>query len=143
MWSETAVIWLKVLHVGGLVVWAGLLFYMPGLLASHVRAMATPEFHRLRTISRLTYVGIASPAAVVTILSGAALVAVTRVADAWLVLKLGIVFLLLLYHIYCGAVLSSLSERPTTRKRRTLLGLMIIPGLLLPVVLILAVDKPI
>jgi putative membrane protein len=143
MWIETAVIWLKVLHVGGLVVWAGLLFYMPALFAAHIRPMDTPEFHRLRTISRLTYVGIASPAAVVTIISGTALVVVTRVEDAWLVLKLGIVFLLLIYHIYCGTVLSRLAVRPTPRKRGTLLGLMIVPGLLLPVVLVLALDKPI
>jgi len=143
MWIETAIIWLKVLHVGGLAVWSGLMFYMPALFAAHVRPMDTPEFHRLRTISRLTYVGVASPAAVVTIISGTALVAVTRVEDAWLVLKLGVVFLLLIFHIYCGTVLSRLAARPTQRTRRGLLSLMIVPGLLLPVVLVLALDKPV
>lgn len=142
MWIETAVIWLKVVHVGGLVLWAGLLFYMPALFAAHVRPMDTPEFHRLRTISRITYVGIASPAAVMTIISGTALVVVTRVEDAWLVLKLGIVFLLLIYHIHCGTVLSRLAARPTARRRGSLLALMIVPALLLPAVLVLAIDKP-
>jgi len=137
------VAWLKALHIVTLLVWCAGLFYLPGLFAAHPRTPIGPEFRRLRAITRFTFVVIASPAAVLAILSGTALVYATGVEGAWMVLKLGAVTLMVLFHLYCGRVLGLLGHSPASRSPAAHLALLLPPALLIPAVLWLVLGKPV
>src|SRR5690606_3654654 len=60
------------------------------------------EFHRIRVMSRVAFVGIASPAAVIAIISGSALVYTLDASGGWLAAKLTVVAFMAIFHAYCG-----------------------------------------
>lgn len=115
-------VWLKTLHIAALVVWGGGLLALPGLTAREFRVAAaedTDAFGRLVThrMSRFVYDMIASPAAVVAIGSGTALVFVTRPLEGWLFLKLAAVTGLVLTHMATGRLIDQ-AEAPQFRATR-------------------------
>lgn len=134
--------WLKALHIATLLVWCAGLFYLPALFAAHPRTPAGPELRRLRAMTRFTFVAVASPAAVLAILSGTALVQVAQAEGAWMALKLGAVSLMVFFHLYCGRVLGLLGQAPTGRPAGAHLALLLPPSLLVPAVLWLVLGKP-
>lgn len=140
---DLTVAWLKSIHVAALVLWSAGLLYLPGLFATHhdperadVRA-----YHRLRAITRFTYIGVTSPAAVVAILSGSLLVWLRDVSGGWLPLKLTAVTGLVAYHAFCGYVLARLRGEHGFGAS-ALLSLTLVPLVLIPVVLWLVLAKP-
>jgi len=99
--------WIKALHIIFMVTWFAGLFYLPRLFVYH--AMATGDTvgqERFKIMERKLYFGIMTPGAVITIITGLILLhsyawQLYRYA-IWLHLKLGLVLLLLVYHLYCG-----------------------------------------
>jgi protoporphyrinogen IX oxidase len=140
---QAAVIWLKATHITALLFWSATLFYLPGLLAQHPRTHERTAFHRLRVITRVTYLGIASPAAIIAIASGSGLIFVANAHGGWLVLKLAVVALMTIFHVYLGAVLADMWQRPTGRSPRALQSLVAIPSVLIAGTLYLVLAKPI
>ncbi len=140
---DLAVAWLKSIHVAALVLWGAGLLYLPGLFATH----CDPEradvraFHRLRAITRFTFIAVASPAGVVAVISGTLLVWLREVSGGWLPLKLTAVTGMVAYHTYCGIVLAQLRDEHSWRAGE-LLSLMVIPLVLIPLVLWLVLAKP-
>jgi protoporphyrinogen IX oxidase len=134
--------WLKALHIVSLLIWSASLFYLPGLFALHPRTDDPEAFRRLRAMTRFIYVGVASPAAVVAVASGTALIPFVLPFGAWLIVKLTVVSLMVLFHIYCGYVVAWLHETPGHRSPRVHLSLCVAPTLLVPTVLWLVLGKP-
>jgi protoporphyrinogen IX oxidase len=134
--------WLKALHIATLLVWCAGLFYLPGLFAAHPLARNLRDLRRIRSMTRFTYVAVTSPAAVLAILSGTALVYVAEARGGWLVLKLTAVSLMVLYHLYCGRTLARLHTAPAALPPAAHLALLVVPGLLVPIVLWLVLGKP-
>lgn len=134
--------WLKALHIATLLIWCAGLFYLPGLFAAHPGLKSRQEFRRLRIITRVTFVAITSPAAVVAILSGTALVYATGAHGAWMALKLAAVSLMVFFHLYCGRVLAQLGNAPAARSAAVHLLLLLPPTLLVPTVFWLVLGKP-
>lgn len=105
----TAEIWiwmLKLIHVATISVWVGGLLGLPyllwqrhGMLAEQNRA----EVHRLHRIVRLLHVGLVSPAAVVAIISGTALIFLRDTYAPWFAVKLVFVGVLILAHNFANA----------------------------------------
>jgi protoporphyrinogen IX oxidase len=139
---EVVTAWLKVVHISALVIWCAGLFYLPGLFAAHPAVREADAFRRLRAMTRLSYVGVVSPAAVIAIASGAALIPVTAAAEGWLFVKLTVVAMMVGYHTICGGLLSSLRTNAAEYRPRRLLLLLAIPALLIPAVLWLVLEKP-
>jgi putative membrane protein len=141
---ELTVAWIKGIHVAALVVWGAGLLYLPGLFATHcdARHEDVRSFHRLRAMTRLTFIGVTSPAAVLAVLSGSALVGLRDISGGWLPLKLTAVTGIVAYHAYCGYLLARLREEHSYRPR-ALLSLMLVPAALISTVLWLVLAKPI
>src|SRR5690606_16136805 len=86
------------------------------------------------------YVMLASPAAILAIISGSVLVAVLGVDGSWLLAKLAVVVLLALYHTYCGHLLHKEGHETRPEQRSTWRSPVLI---LIPVFLIAAVFVPV
>jgi protoporphyrinogen IX oxidase len=135
--------WLKAVHIASLLVWCAGLFYLPALFASHPRQPDPVRFWRLRTIVRFTYVAVASPAAVIAIGTGTALIFVSPSLGGWLILKLNVILLMMLYHMYCGWTISHLWEARVVRRPALHVAGMAIPLLAIPTVFWLVLHKPV
>lgn len=96
--------WLKVLHIGAVAVWFTGLFLLPRLLAERSRAGADADLDWFRPVAKTLYLLIMSPAGLVAIAIGAGLIAYGP-QGAWLVMKLVLVALAVLMHLYLGAQL--------------------------------------
>ncbi|MFU8817019.1 MAG: CopD family protein [Pseudomonadales bacterium] len=133
--------WVKGIHISALVIWCAGLFYLPGLFASHCRKHEPQPFYRLRAITRVSYLGVTSPAAIIAVISGSALVWLADISGGWLPVKLTLVGMMAAYHALCGHVLFQLREEQGYRPL-TLLSLMLVPAALIPPVLWLVLAKP-
>lgn len=134
--------WLKALHITTLLIWCAGLFYLPGLFAAHPRCADASAFRQLRIMTRFTYIVVASPAAVMAILSGTALIYVADVREGWLMLKLAVVSLMVAFHVYCGQLVAKLHRTPAPHPPAAYLTLLIFPSLLIPTVFWLVLGKP-
>lgn len=112
--------WLKVSHISAMAVWFSGLVLLPRLLRARARGgvvtgsghwqdadPAQPAFE-LR-LAHLLYFKVMSPAGVVTIALGLALVPFAE-PGAWLVLKLAVVALAVMVHLYLGMGVQRLGE---------------------------------
>lgn len=139
---ETLVIWLKVVHIAALSLWVAGLFALPALLAAHPRVEDRVALRHLRAKTRFTYVGIASPAAVIAIAAGTALIWAAQVHSAWLFWKLVGVTGMVVYHVLCGWLLGALFRDPFRYSPSRLASLVVAPAILAPLVIWLVTAKP-
>jgi uncharacterized membrane protein len=65
---------LKFVHLAAIAVWSGGLLVLPFLFWQRATVAAGPDLDRLHRLTRFVYVGMTSPAAVVAIGSGTALI---------------------------------------------------------------------
>lgn len=137
------VILLKAAHISALLIWAAGLFYLPGLYAAHPGTAPGRPMRRLRALSRFSYIYVVSPAGIIAIITGTALIALVDPTGGWLPLKLTLVAGLVLFHIYCGHVLGQLHENPALRSARVHLLALVPPGLLVPGILFMVLAKPV
>ena len=140
---DAATAWLKGIHIATMLVWCAGLFYLPSLFAAHARAADEQGFHRLRAMTQFSYIAVASPAAILAVISGSALIYLTGQHGGWLALKLTVVGLMVAFHVYCGRVLADLRVRPVERRAGSMSALVIVPTILVPLVLWLVMGKPV
>lgn len=134
--------WVKGLHIACLVIWCAGLICLPLLLARHDPAMTSAQFDRLRMMTRFTYAVIASPAAILAILFGSALIPMRGVTADWLAIKLLVVAGMVLFHVHCGALLSRLGHETGRRAYSISIVRTLVPILLIAMVLWLVLAKP-
>lgn len=136
--------WLMGLHIASLVTWCAGLLYLPALFSLQSNQGNRADFHRLQVMSRLAFVGIASPAAVIAIISGTALVYASGAVGGWLAAKLTAVAFMGIFHAYCGHVLAQLGHESRRRRSyRVQPWLVIVPVSLIGLVLWLVLAKPV
>ena len=97
-------VWLKAVHIAALAVWAGGLVALPGLLgvAADPEGKIDDDSARQLNFARLGYEFVVSPAAVLTVASGTALIFVATYQTNWLALKLVAVGAMALLHMLVG-----------------------------------------
>jgi len=97
----------KTLHIVFMVTWFAGLFYLPRLFVYHALASADDRIgiERFKTMERKLYVGIMTPAAVLTIVFGLLLWLGYGITGGWLHAKLALVAVLVVFHIYLGKLL--------------------------------------
>jgi len=102
-------LWVKALHLVFMVTWFAGLFYLPRLFVYHAMATDQISIDRFKIMERKLYFGIATPGAVLTVLFGLWTLHLfgwsTYQHALWMHLKLGLVGLLLGYHVWCGMLL--------------------------------------
>lgn len=93
--------WLKLLHLAAVIVWSGALLYLPAVLgAAATGRRATDGI--APDVPRRVLVMIATPAALVAIMSGSAIFLLYGPVVPWLAVKLGFVGVMVLAHGACA-----------------------------------------
>lgn len=127
---------LKAVHVAALAVWCAGLFALPLMLARHDAAIGQADYTRIRHASHYSYTFVVTPAAVLAIASGTALVFLRETYVLWMFAKLVFVALLVVFHAWVGHVLVTVAEAEGThRPPQPMVPLLL---LMVPVVVILA-----
>jgi|SRR5688572_14468974 len=103
-------LYIKALHIIFIVTWFAGMFYMPRLFIYNTEAGTKPDAARLALreqfaimMTRLWY-GITWPSAVLTLILGATTWYLLGVTPSWLIIKLGFVAALYLYHFSLHAI---------------------------------------
>jgi len=98
------VLWLKALHIIFMVTWFAGLFYLPRLFVYHAMTEDESTRAQFRIMERKLYYGIMNPGGLLTVLFGIWLWIGYGIGDQslWLQLKIGLVIVLVGYHVWCG-----------------------------------------
>lgn len=139
-------LWLKALHLITMVTWFAGLFYLPRLFVYH--AMSTDEIskERFKVMERKLYFGIMAPSIILTLFFGLWMLVDYAWAlygnTLWLNIKLTIILLLIIYHIYCGVIINYFKQDQNKRSHIFYRWFNELPVLALLSIIILAVIKP-
>lgn len=132
---------LKFLHIAALCIWCAGLVALPLLLAKHDVGDAQLEYARLRVLTHTAFIAIITPAAVLAIGLGTALLFLRGVFVPWMFAKLVLVGVLVLVHARIGHVTIRMGEEgdyvPPVAWRLVLLS-----GTAMVAVLVLVLGKP-
>jgi putative membrane protein len=133
--------WLTFLHITSLSVWFTGLFLLPRLIMARGSAPDRPGHRQFVATGRTLYLGVATPAGVLTVMFGTALL-FQGFEGAWLPAKLGLVVLAVLLHMYLGHLLYTVGRGHAQPGRLVLALLSGAPMLLLLAIAALAAGKP-
>lgn len=134
--------WAKGLHIVSVVFWSASLIYLPMLMAGHSPRLSDPEYLRLHGMVRNLYVWIASPFAILAIVSGTVLIPLREVTAPWFAAKLLFVAALAIIHARCGVILAKQSHSAERANARVRVMRIVLPIVLFPCVLWLVLAKP-
>ena len=139
-------LWLKALHLIFMVTWFAGLFYLPRLFVYH--AMSTDDIsnERFKVMERKLYYGIMTPGMIITFIFGIWMLTDYAWAiyghSGWLHAKLGLLFILVIYHVLCGMWLLDFKHDRNKRSHVYYRWMNEVPVLFLVGIIILAVVKP-
>ena len=134
--------YLKFVHFTALLVWCACLFALPALLALHAYRPTKVERERVVAATRFTFVALASPAAIVAVVSGTLMVYPTGSYGGWMLAKLTLVTGMVIFHAVCGKLVLVLQRKPHAVRPGWLLTLGGVPLLLVPGVLAMVLWQP-
>ncbi len=138
-------LWVKAFHLVAVVCWFAALFYLPRLFVYHSQSSDLTSIERFKIMERKLYRGIATPSMIATIALGFWLISYNPEGyfqSGWLHAKLTLVFILVLYHFYCGHLLKLFARNANTRSHIFYRWFNEFPVLLLIAIIILVVVKP-
>jgi putative membrane protein len=139
-------LWAKSFHVIFMTTWFAGLFYLPRLFVYHATSDDPISNKRFKVMERKLFYGIMTPGAVLTIIFGLVMLhgyageAYGR--SIWLHAKLGLVVLLVIYHIYCAKLVNDFKHDRNTKSHVFYRWFNEFPVLLLVVIVILVIVKP-
>ena len=134
-------LWIKAFHVISMVAWFSGLFYLPRLFVYHSATEDKIGQERFLIMERKLYFYIMTPGAVLTLGFGFWLLG-SVTPGMWLNIKLGLVILLILFHMYCGKLLIDIKNDPKSHSPKFYRWINEIPTVILIAVVILVVVKP-
>lgn len=132
----------KSLHIAALILWCAGLFALPLVLAKHDADEEQADYTRLRRITHHGYTRIVTPAAVVAIAAGTALIFLRGAFVPWMFAKLVAVGLLVSLHALIGHTVVLMSERRGEYQPPTPTPLIVVTIATMTVVLLLVLAKP-
>lgn len=138
-------LWVKAFHIIFMVTWFAGLFYLPRLFVYHAETKDSISNERFKIMERKLFFGIMTPGGVLTIIFGIWLAFLhldTYPLVIWPYLKLALVFLLVIFHIYCGKLYFDFKHDRNKHSHVFYRWLNEIPTVLLIAIVILTVVKP-
>ncbi|WP_295046585.1 CopD family protein [uncultured Paracoccus sp.] len=93
---------LKAIHIAAMLCWCAGLIALPLLLIAYGRARRQVRYSEFRMLTHYGYIGFATPAAVIAVVAGTALIFAAEVFDLWFIAKLAFVSLMALTHAWIG-----------------------------------------
>lgn len=137
-------LWLKAFHLIAVISWFAGIFYLPRLFVYHAMAHDQATRDHLKIMERKLY-RFMSPFAVLTIALGVAMILQNPdylLHAHWLHAKLGLVLLLVAYHLYCGRLVRQFADDSNQRGHVFYRWLNELPVLVMFGAVILAIVKP-
>ena len=135
-------LWVKAFHIIFMVTWFAGLFYLPRLFVYHVDALDPTSMRRFETMERRLF-WMMSIGAIGTVCCGLWLMLGWFLPiPGWLDIKLGLVILLLLYHIHCYTLMRNFRLGRNRHSARFYRWFNELPSLLLVAIVLLVVLKP-
>jgi putative membrane protein len=136
---------LKALHLIFVITWFAGLFYIVRLYIYHVETKSSEMQEQFKIMEKRLWYGITWPSAVLTLILGPVLMfgyygTITKL-PAWLIIKLGLVTVLFLYHLSCGKILKQLKNNQVNYTSKQLRIWNEVPTLFLFLIVFLAVFK--
>lgn len=135
-------LWLKALHIIFMVTWFAGLFYLPRLFVYHSMSEDATSRARFKVMERKLFFGIMTPGAVLTIVFGVWLWLGYNFSGGWLHVKLALVAVLLIYHVWCGKLVADFKYDNNKHSHVFYRWFNEFPVLILIAVVILVVVKP-
>lgn len=141
----TAHPWLLAWHIIFMVTWFAGLFYLPRLFVYHALSEDQVSNERFKIMERKLFWGITTPGGIITVALGLWMLLAQWPVYAslgWMHAKLGLVAVLVLYHIYCGKLWLDFKRDRNRHGHVFYRWLNEFPVLILVVVVLLVVVKP-
>jgi protoporphyrinogen IX oxidase len=136
-------LWVKALHVIFVVTWFAGLFYLPRLFVYHADARDATGRERFKVMERRLYALMTMGAGVAGTLGVAMLwLNPGLLRTPWIHAKLALVAALIVYHVWCGRLVSRFRDERNERSSRWYRAFNEVPTLFLFAIVILAVVKP-
>ena len=135
-------LWVKSFHIIFMVTWFAGLFYLPRLFVYHALSDDAPSSARFKIMERKLFYGIMTPGGIITIALGLWLWLGYGITGGWLMVKLALVAVLIVYHLYCGKLLLDFKHDRNTHSHVWYRWFNELPVLILIAVVILVVVKP-
>jgi putative membrane protein len=132
----------KTLHIIFMVTWFAGLFYLPRLFVYHAQAEDQISKDRFKIMERKLFWGIMTPGAVLTVLFGVLLIEYHGMSY-WLKMKILLVFILALYHVWCGVLLEKFKTDSNSHSHVWYRIFNEVPVIFLVLIVVLVVYKPI
>ena len=138
------VLWIKAFHIIFVTTWFAGLFYLPRLFVYHAMSEDTTSTARFKIMERKLFYGIMTPSAVLAILLGiwALYQMPGYLFSNWMIFKLILVGLLVIYHFSCGLIIKNFNEDKNFHSHVWYRWFNEAPVLALVAIVILAVIKP-
>ena len=135
-------LWVKAFHIVFVVTWFAGLLYLPRLFVYHAMSEDAVSIERFRVMERKLYFGIVTPAGVLTVLTGLALWLHYGISGRWLYAKLVFVAALIVYDLWCGALVKAFRTGPAPHGHVWFRWFNEVPVVFLIAIVILVVVKP-
>ena len=139
-------LWVKAFHIIFMVTWFAGLFYLPRLFVYHAMCDDAISNDRFKTMERKLFYGIMTPGAIITTILGVWMLSdyawSAYEQSLWLPVKLILVGVIIIYHIYCGKLLIDFRNDRNTHGHVFYRWLNEFPVLLLIAIIILIIVKP-
>jgi putative membrane protein len=135
-------LWIKSFHIIFMVTWFAGLFYLPRLFVYHALSDDAASIARFKIMERKLFYGIMTPGGMITIALGLWLWLGYGISGGWLMAKLTLVAILVVYHFYCGKLLLDFKHDRNTHSHVWYRWFNELPVLILIAVIILVVVKP-
>jgi putative membrane protein len=139
--------WLKAWHLIGMVTWFAGLFYLPRLFVYHTMSSDQVSIERFKIMERKLFFGITTPGGIFTVVIGLWMLYDYAWAafgsHLWLHIKLALLVVLIVYHIYCGKLLLDFKHDRNRHSHVWYRWFNELPVALLIAIVLLAVLKPV
>ncbi|MFK7815908.1 MAG: protoporphyrinogen oxidase HemJ [Gammaproteobacteria bacterium] len=136
--------WIKAFHIIFVVTWFAGLFYLPRIFVHHAMTEDQATKDRFKIMERKLY-RFTTPSMALTIIFGALLIAANWSAYAsagWLYVKLLLIALLIMYHLWCGRIVNTFANDTNTKSHVWYRWFNEAPVIALFAIVILVVVKP-
>ena len=133
---------IKVIHIFSMIAWMVGLLYLPRLFVNHANAQITKETSEtFKLMERKLYRIIMFPAFIVTWISGLSMTHYVGI-DTWLIIKIGFVILLSIYHFFCLKCINDFKNDNNKYSTKFFRISNEVPSLILIFIIILVVFQP-
>jgi len=139
-------LWIKSFHIIFMVTWFAGLFYLPRLFVYHAASDDQISNERFKIMERKLFFGIMTPGGILTIIFGFILLQgyawEAYSSQMWLHAKLGLVAILVVYHIYCAKLVKDFKLDRNQKSHVFYRWFNEFPVILLMVIIILVIVRP-